>query len=164
MKCKNYYLLNAKIFVIVYLLYFYAYNINPSWCRMNFDKTNNIYLLGKINLEYLKTEFCELQTDEIIITTERISHILQRHENDYDLFLQYIIPTISHPDIIVNDNKNFGTVFMIKKLDEININVVVRVALNTDKKGFKNSIITFYRLRDKNLEKLIKKNKIIYNH
>ena len=40
-----------------------------------------------------------------------------------------------------------------------NVNVVVRVALGTDCEGLKNSIMTFYRFRDKNLKKLMKKMK-----
>lgn len=31
-----------------------------------------------------------------------------------------------------------------------------------DEKDYKNSVMTFYRIRDKNLEKLKKKNKTIY--
>lgn len=51
---------------------------------------------------------------------------------------------------------------MIKKLPSINLNVIVRIVLSTDKKGLKNSVMTFYRLRNKNLEKMIKKNKVLY--
>ena len=119
-------------------------------------------LLGKINLEFLADEFGEIQTDEIIITDERIEHILERHPDDYDLFLQYGVLTVTTPNVVIKDKKNVGTVFMVKKLSETNINVVVRVALSTDKKGLKNSVMTFYRLRDKNLKKLIEKNEVLY--
>ena len=51
---------------------------------------------------------------------------------------------------------------MIKKLFETNINVVVRIVLQDDNINFKNSIMTFYRIRDKNLKKLINKNEVLY--
>lgn len=88
--------------------------------------------LGKINTDVLKKEFGKIRTDEIIITNERISHIKQRHPEDYDLFEQYGEESVTSPDLIIKDIKNTGTVFMIKKLSETNLNVVVRVVLETD--------------------------------
>ncbi len=40
--------------------------------------------------------------------------------------------------------------------------VVLRLALATDENGLKNSIMTFWRIRDRNLKKLIGKNKLLY--
>ena len=50
---------------------------------------------------------------------------------------------------------------MVKKLPETNLNVVVRVVLETDSSKLKNSVMTFYRIREKNLQKLIEKNGIL---
>lgn len=41
---------------------------------------------------------------------------------------------------------------MVKKLPDTNLNVVVRVVLETDEIGWKNSVMTFYRIREKNLK------------
>lgn len=119
-------------------------------------------LLGKIKLEPLVQIFGKIQTDEIILTNERRAHIMERHPQDYELFLQYCVLTVTQPDIIVKDEKNVGTVFMIKKLTDINISVVVRVALSTDKKELKNSVMTSYRVRDKNLKKMLERNEVLY--
>lgn len=51
---------------------------------------------------------------------------------------------------------------MIKKMDGINLNVALRLALATGEDGRKNSIMTFWRIRDRNLKKLIEKNKLLY--
>ena len=51
---------------------------------------------------------------------------------------------------------------MIKKLPDTNLNVVVRVVLETDEEGLKNSVMTFYRIRERNLRKLAEKNKLLY--
>ncbi|HJA65076.1 MAG TPA: hypothetical protein H9955_02065 [Candidatus Mediterraneibacter cottocaccae] len=50
---------------------------------------------------------------------------------------------------------------MVRKLPDTNLNVVVRVALDTDEEGLKNSVMTFYRIRERNLKKLIAKNSIL---
>ncbi|MBP2631435.1 MAG: hypothetical protein H6Q70_2063 [Firmicutes bacterium] len=113
-------------------------------------------------LECLEEYFGKLLTDEIILMEEREQHIQEHHPNDFELFCTYGKETIQDPDMIINDSKNDGTIFMIKKLESTNLNVIVRVVLETDNPKYKNSIMTFYRVRDKNLMKLIKKAEIIY--
>lgn len=51
---------------------------------------------------------------------------------------------------------------MIKKGTDMNINVVVRIALESDGSNIKNSVMTFYRIREKNMNKLIEKNRLLY--
>lgn len=118
--------------------------------------------LGNINISILEKEFGEIQTSETIVTSERIAHIKERHQIDYELFEKYGEECVRNPDYIIKDNKNEGTVFMIKKLPDTNLNVVSRLVLDTDKSGLKNSVMTFYRIRNRNLKKLIKKNKLLY--
>ncbi len=119
-------------------------------------------VLGEIDERALKMEFGTLQTAEVVVTEERIKHIRERHPQDVELFDLYGQETITVPDMIVKDMKNEGTVFMIKHLPNYNINVVVRLALKTEDEGLKNSVMTFYRIRAKNLVKLLRKNKEVY--
>lgn len=123
---------------------------------------SEIQSLGNIDIQVLVKEFGKIQTDEIIVTNERIAHIKERHPEDYDLFKRYGRDSIVSPDLIIKDVKHCGTVFMIKKLPEMNLNVVVRVVLQTDESNLKNSVMTFYRIREKNLKKLIEKNSLLY--
>ena len=121
-----------------------------------------ILFLGNINLSVLEKEFGKLQTSEIIITSERITHIKERHPIDYKLFETYGEQCVQDPDYIIRDRKNRNTVFMIKKLPATNLNVVSKLALDADKNGLKNSVMTFYRIRERNLQKLKNKNAILY--
>ena len=66
-------------------------------------------------------------------------------------------------DEIIVDPKHEGTVFIIKHLEGTNLNVIIRLALSSDKHGLKNSVMTFFRIRDKNLKKLRKRGKVLYN-
>lgn len=118
--------------------------------------------LGKIDIKCLEKEFGKIQTDEIIVTDERINHIKERHPEDYELFEKYGKDSVKDPDIIIKDGKHEGTVFMVKKLPDTNLNVVIRVALEIDEEGLKNSVMTFYRIRERNLQKMIAKNSILY--
>lgn len=106
--------------------------------------------------------FGPLQTTEVVVTDERVLHIKQRHPEDYLLFEQYGRDTVLSPDILIQDVKNVGTVFAVKRLPETNLNVVLRLVLDTDNPNFKNSVMTYYRIREKNLKKLMDKNPVLY--
>ena len=118
--------------------------------------------LGKLNMQILTMEFGKLQTDKLIVTDERLLHIRAHHSHDYELFEEYGLINITQPDYIIKDEKHTGTIFVVKKLENTNLNVIVRLALTTDKIGLFNSIMTVYRIREKNLKKLINKNKLLY--
>lgn len=126
------------------------------------DEVAEIIELGKLNTQPLEEEFGELKTDELIITNERIEHIKLRHPEDFELFEKYGSSVVAEPEFIIKDEKNENTVFVVKKLEDTNLNLVVKVILETEENDLKNSVMTFYRVREKNLKKLINKNKTLY--
>lgn len=105
--------------------------------------------LGKLNTQPLEEEFGKLKTDELIITNERIKHIKLRHPEDLELFEKYGPSVVAEPEFIIKDGKNENTVFVIKKLEDTNLNLVVKVILETEENDLKNSVMTFYRVREK---------------
>lgn len=117
---------------------------------------------GKVDTSIFENKFGELQTDEVILTNERMAHIKERHPEDIELFEKYGKQCIDSPDLIISDEKNEGTVFMIKTVAETNLNVVLRLALGQDERKLKNSVMTFWRIRKRNLKKLIEKNELLY--
>lgn len=130
--------------------------------RAGSDDVAEIIKLGKLNPQPLENEFGKLKTDELIVTDERIEHIKFRHPEDFELFEKYGLSVVEEPDFIIKDEKNENTVFMTKKLENTNLNLVVKIILETDEKDLKNSVMTFYRIREKNLKKLMNKNKTLY--
>ncbi|MBE6930295.1 MAG: hypothetical protein E7463_08450 [Ruminococcaceae bacterium] len=86
-----------------------------------------------------------------------MDHIKVRHPEDAELFAQYANAIISDPDLVIKDSSHSETVFLVKKTDSSNLNVVIRLSLGAQPEGFCNSVMTFYRIRDKNLAKLQKK-------
>ena len=125
-------------------------------------KKIELTVLGNLDPSPLISTFGHLQTTEVVVTDERIAHIKERHPEDYLLFEQYGRESILSPDILIQDIKNVGTVFAVKKLPDTNLNVVLRLVLDTDNPDFKNSVMTFYRIREKNLQKLMEKNPVLY--
>lgn len=130
--------------------------------RKRLPEVQDVHYIGKIDKRLLEQEFGELKTAEVVLTDERRLHIKERHANDFDMFEQNCKEIIAHPQIVLKDEKNPDTVFMINHIAETNLNVVVKLAVVDDERHPKNSIMTSYRIRDKNLKKLEKKNKILY--
>ncbi len=121
------------------------------------------YSLGKVNDIILRECFGKLITDEVVVTLERLRHILTKHPQDFELLFLYGKMCVEDPDLILQDSKHEKTVFMIKRLRDTNINVILRLALQGEDNNLKNSVMTFYRIRDRNLKKLAVNHKILYN-
>ena len=130
--------------------------------KMGSGEVAEIIELGKLDTQPLEIEFGKLKTDELIVTNERIEHIKFRHPEDFILFEKYSLTVVVKPDFIIKDEKNKNTIFIVKKLENTNLNLVVKIILETDEKDLKNSVMTFYRIRERNLKKLIDKNKTLY--
>lgn len=118
--------------------------------------------LGTINRFFLGNLGTMVSCDEIVVTQERLKHISVNHPQDIEFFFRYAKICIEEPDIVLQDLKHDQTVFMIRHLEDININTVVRLASQEEKENIKSSVMTFYRIRNRNLKKLINTHKILY--
>lgn len=123
---------------------------------------DEVNFLGRLKQELFPAYYGNLLTDEVVITAERMEHIMEHHPIDVELFSKYGADSVENPDLIIEDAKNSDTVFLVKKIPDTNLNVVVRLVLKADEKHPKNSVMTFYRIREKNLVKLIEKNNLLY--
>lgn len=128
----------------------------------NVKPVTEITHLGKIDTSVLEPAFGKILTDDVIVTSERIEHIKAHHPQDYELFEMYGKECISNPDVIVQDIDKTGTIFMVKNLSNTNLNVIIRLVLEHEDSKLKNSVMTFWRIRDRNLKKMIEKNSLLY--
>ena len=122
----------------------------------------NYISIGKINIDLFSNITRSIRTDEVVLTNERYIHIIDGHKEDFELYTNMLTEIIENPDYILKDYKNENTAMIIKKIENTNINVIIKLAIGEDKIHSKNSIMTMYRIRDKNLKKLMEKNKTIY--
>ena len=122
----------------------------------------DVRYIGNIDNRIFGPEFGELKTTEVVLTDERKEHIQIQHPNDFELFDQNCKEIIEHPHLVIKDEKNNNTIFMIRHIEDTNVNIVVKIATIDDEKHPKNSIMTSYRIRNSNVKKLEKKNKVLY--
>lgn len=122
-----------------------------------------MYIIGKIDINIYKCITDDIITDEVIITEERIDHIKKHHPNDYERFSKYFKDIVQSPDYIVLANRP-QTAIILKEINEngIKFKTALRLITSTDNKSFKNSIITFMKIDDKEWNRLLKNKKILY--
>ncbi len=120
-------------------------------------------IIGRLDIETYKCITDSIITDEVIITEERIQHIKERHPNDYELFYSYMREVIEQPEYIIEANKP-NTALILKSFSDSNkqFKTILRLVTSADNSTFKNSVITFMKINEKEWNRLIKNKKILY--
>lgn len=117
--------------------------------------------IGNLNAKLLKN-YCILHTEKLIITKERIEHINKKHNNAYIMYGHYIPQIITNPDYILEDVKNSETLLYLKTIKELNLQVVVKLYTKCGENK-SNTIITFWHMRKKSYEQILRKNRKIFD-
>ena len=123
----------------------------------------DVHSVGKIDIKKYKCITNDIITDEVIITDERIQHIKDRHPNDYEKYYKYMSEVILSPEYIIEANKP-NTALILKSFSEgeEQFKTVLRLVASTDDSKYKNSIITFMKINDKEWQRIIRNKKILY--
>lgn len=134
--------------------------LNPD---KNVKEVIAVHLIGKLNRDIYKCVTEDIVTDEVVITDNQIEHIRERHPNDYERFSQFFSEIVSAPDYIIETNKpNTALVLKEIKMGHEVFKTVVRLVTSKDDPSYKNSIITFMKIDEKEWNRLLRNKKILY--
>lgn len=128
------------------------------------DKGIKVHTVGKIEIDQYKPITPEIRTDEIIITDERIEHIIERRGKEfYEKYGSEFGNVVSDPDYIFKDKKENTALACKRFLDDGKyVNVAVRIAVSSDNPAYKNSIITAVGESEKRFAQRLRNNTPIY--
>lgn len=133
------------------------------------EKTNvkgkpDVHIVGKIDKKIYSCITDDIATDEVIITEERIAHIMERHPDDYEKFMKYIPDIISAPEYIVEAGKP-NTAVILKEIKENGekFKVILRIKVKADPASYRNSILSFWHVGEITWRKNLKNKKILYS-
>jgi len=120
--------------------------------------------IGFIDKNKLAQYRNKIITEEVILTDERIKHIKEHHPGDYEEYSKYLKEIIETPDYILEDEKNTDTVIYLKTIKENNKNlqIVLKLVTKVMNTNHKNSVLTFWKIKEKTLHQLLRNKKIIY--
>lgn len=141
--------------------------LNGDIIKANDSRTavQDVHYIGKINLEIYKCFSEDIQTDEVIITDNRIEHIIERRGREfYEKFSGSFNSILTDPDYIFSD-KNPNTAIVSKRFTKHSksINVILRLSVKGDNPDFKNSILTVIGENNKRFEQRLRNNVPLYS-
>ncbi len=116
-----------------------------------------------LDIEKYKCVTPDIQTSEVIVTDERIKHIQERHPEDFERYSGYLKEIVEKPDYIIEDTRP-NTAMVLKQIEEQgeHFRVALRLVTPADNPSYKNSIITFMKIREKEWRRLLRNKKILY--
>ena len=123
-----------------------------------------MHIIGNINPQIYNCIAEDIPTSEVIITDERIQHIKDRHPNDYEQYYTYLKEIVENPDYIIETPKP-NTALILKEIQlsaEKQFKTVLRLKTSKDNPTFKNSIITFMKINEKEWSRLLRNKQILY--
>lgn len=121
-----------------------------------------MYYIGKIDRKIYECISQVIQTEDVIITSERIKHIQERHPNDYEKYVWYMAEAIQAPDFILEDRPNTALILKAFMDGKQRIRIVLRLATSHDAPQMKNSVITLMETGRKKWEQNLRNKKVLY--
>ena len=83
---------------------------------------------------------------------------------DFENYSMYINDILLNPDYVLEDSKNIDTILMIKHIKDKgkNLQLIVKLSTTTNNLKEKNSILTFWKIRNSTVLQLLRNKKILY--
>lgn len=133
------------------------------------DESEGVFARSSLSedvMNILENEFGKLNGNEVILRDERLEHIKERHPEVVDILKNNYIEVVNNPDYVLKDSKNENTIWNIKKIEEKNINIVIKLSVLKEKehKRYLNSTITAHEIKNSRLNKYLEKQKQLYKN
>ncbi len=134
---------------------------------INFDTertaVNDVRIIGALDLDKYKCVTEDIITKVVVITEKQIEHIKERHPNDFERFSVFFKDIIENPDYIIEANKP-NTALILKEIETEHrkFKTVLRLVTSIDDPKYKNSIITFMKIDEKEWNRILRNKKILY--
>ncbi|MDE7389888.1 MAG: hypothetical protein K2M82_02985 [Lachnospiraceae bacterium] len=125
----------------------------------------DVHKIGNIDIEKFKAiTDKKILTNQVIITDNRIKHIIERRGQDfYNEYGKYFSDILANPDYIFKDDKE-NTALVSKSFVHkgSTVNLVLRLVVEGENPEYKNSIITAIKESNKRFAQRLRNNEPVY--
>ena len=127
------------------------------------DKNSVIHSLGTLDRGIYNCITDNHVTDEVIVTEEQLMHIRNRHPEAYKDAIHYVRDILDDPDYILKD-KRPNTGLVVKRIfnEKESSLMVLKIITSNDREGYKNSVITSWKITEKRLNNYLRNKDVIY--
>ena len=126
------------------------------------NKESAVNFIGKLDKSIYRCVANGITTDEVIITDERIQHIRDHHPGHYEAVAPFLQMVIAEPDYILGDTRNTGLVLKWIEENGTRIQIVLRLHTSADTPGYKNSIISAWKISESRWNNYLRNKHILY--
>ena len=147
-----------------FYLYLYANTAHRKSCIIQQRKAIDVYIVGTIDINIYKYITEDIVTDEVIITDKQLLHIQEKHPEAYQDAIGFINGILQEPDYIIKDDKHENTGLIVKRISvgEDSILIALKLCTSQDIEGYKNSVITSWKISERRLNNYLRNKKILY--
>ncbi|MCD8381534.1 MAG: hypothetical protein LUC30_01245 [Clostridiales bacterium] len=127
------------------------------------DGVQDVRQVCRLDPELYHCVTSDIATDEVVITEKQIEHIKERHPDDYEICEKWAGTIIRDPDYIIKSEKP-STAIVLRQIEENGkkYRLVLRLKTSKDPEDYKNSIITFQKVKEKEWKRLLRNKEILY--
>ena len=118
--------------------------------------------LCDLDIEKYRCIAPDISTREVIITAERIEHIKSHHPGHFEEIEPFLAAAVEAPDYILEDARNTGLILKAVCGNGLRLQVVLRIHTSTDAAGFKNSVISAWKISEARWNNYLRSKKILY--
>lgn len=127
------------------------------------EEEKDVHYVGKIDKHKFELISEDITTEEVVLTDKQVEHIKERHPSDYERYFKYFKKIIENPDYIIKDGKpNTGALLKEFIEDNERFQMILRLHTSTDIPGYKNSIITFFKISQKKYRQYLRNKEIVW--
>ena len=121
-----------------------------------------MHFIGKLDKALYSCVTEDITTDEVIITDERIRHIREHHPGHYEDIAPFLQTAIASPDYILEDALNTGLILKMIEENGERIQIALRLHTSADTPGYKNSVISAWKISESRWKNYLRNKKILY--
>lgn len=126
------------------------------------NSRQGVHRICDLDVEKYRCITPDIPVQEVIITDERIAHIRSHHPGHFEVVAPFLRAAVEKPDYILEDAPNTGLVLKAFQVDGLRIQMVLRIHTSTDSPGFKNSIISAWKISESRWNNYLRNKKILY--
>lgn len=115
-----------------------------------------------LDIEIYKCVTPDISVEDVIITTERIQHIKQRHPGHFEEIEPFLQAAIEDPDYILEDTVHTDLVLKAIEGAGPRMQLVLRIHTSADAPGFKNSILSAWKISAARWNNYLRNKNILY--
>lgn len=104
----------------------------------------------------------DIPEKEVVITDERIEHIKHHHPGHFEEIAPFLREAVEFPDYILEDAPNTGLILKAVTANGLRLQLVLRIHTPADSPGFKNSVISAWKISKTRWSNYLRNKKILY--